>query len=506
MFTSGFLISKSATRPENILLVYVPIVAVRTFGIARSVSRYAERLTGHHIILKIVSDMRVRLYNMLEPASLMLSSRFRTGDMLGILAEDIEHLQDAFLKTIFPAVSAFFAVCGLRYRTRLFSWPFAAFAAIYLFILVVLFPVVSLLVTRAKNMRLKSGRNTLYSRLTDAVLGVSDWMFSGRQAAFISSYEEKEKAWFDLESKRQRFTRWRDLAAQCLVGGFILIMLFWTAGQYADGGIANTMIAAFVLVVFPLTDAFLPLSDALTEVPSYQDSIKRMSQAAPEPRSREVKQTDEKLDVSDVTLTFDNVTFSYDQHSHVLGRFPSLSAKVKNGALGRSGSGKSTSLALIEGALVPDSGKVMLNGLETAAVQEQISSAVAVLNQKPHLFNTSIMNNIRLGNGKASDEDVKRAARQVKPHDYIESLPDGYETSVQETGIRFSGGEQRRIALARILLQDTPVIILDEPTVGLDAVTERELLDTIFDVFKEKTILWITHHLAGVETADKIVF
>lgn len=101
MFTSGFLISKSATRPENILLVYVPIVAVRTFGIARSVSRYAERLTGHHIILKIVSDMRVRLYNMLEPASLMLSSRFRTGDMLGILAEDIEHLQDAFLKTIF---------------------------------------------------------------------------------------------------------------------------------------------------------------------------------------------------------------------------------------------------------------------------------------------------------------------------------------------------------------------------------------------------------------------
>ncbi len=170
-------------------------------------------------------------------------------------------------------------------------------------------------------MRLKSGRNTLYSRLTDAVLGVSDWMFSGRQAAFISSYEEKEKAWFDLESKRQRFTRWRDLAAQCLVGGFILIMLFWTAGQYADGSIANTMIAAFVLVVFPLTEAFLPLSDALTEVPSYQDSIKRMSKAAPELRSREVKQIDEILDVSDVTLTFDNVTFSYDQHSHVLDRF-----------------------------------------------------------------------------------------------------------------------------------------------------------------------------------------
>ena len=312
------MISKSATRPENILLVYVPIVAVRTFGIARSVSRYAERLTGHHIILKIVSDMRVRLYNMLEPASLMLSSRFGRATCSAFWLRILSICRMRF-KTIFPAVSALLlyaaSVIGLG-----FSWPFAAFAAIYLFILVVLFPVVSLLEAERPE-----------QPADDAVLGVSDWI--GRQA---------EKAWFDLESKRQRFTRWRDLAAQCLVGGFILIMLFWTAGQYADGSIANTMIAAFVLVVFPLTEAFLPLSDALTEVPSYQDSIKRMSKAAPELRSHEVKQTDEKLDVSDVTLTFDNVTFSYDQHSHVLDRFSFTLRQGKMALLGRSGSGKST--------------------------------------------------------------------------------------------------------------------------------------------------------------------
>nr|WGE08061.1 hypothetical protein P5658_05025 [Bacillus subtilis] len=122
MFTSGFLISKAATRPENILLIYVPIVAVRTFGIARSVSRYVERLVGHHIILKIVSDMRVRLYNMLEPGALMLRSRFRTGDMLGILSEDIEHLQDAFLKTIFPAISALLLYAVSVIALGFFSW------------------------------------------------------------------------------------------------------------------------------------------------------------------------------------------------------------------------------------------------------------------------------------------------------------------------------------------------------------------------------------------------
>ncbi|WP_406621106.1 thiol reductant ABC exporter subunit CydC [Bacillus atrophaeus] len=507
MFTSGFLISKAATRPENILLIYVPIVAVRTFGIARSVSRYAERLVGHHIILKIVSDMRVRLYKMLEPGALMLRSRFRTGDMLGILAEDIEHLQDAFLKTVFPAISALLLYAVSIMALGFFSWPFAALMAIYLFVLVVLFPVVSLLVTKAKNTRLKSGRNALYSRLTDAVLGVSDWMFSGRQHSFVESYEKEENAWFEVEQKRQRFTRWRDFAAQCLVAGLILLMLFWTAGQNADGELARTMIAAFVLVIFPLTEAFLPLSDALTEVPGYQDSVRRMNKTAPQTETARIAPAAGKLDLNDVTLRFDHVAFSYDDSSQVLNQFSfTLCQGEKMALLGRSGSGKSTSLALIEGALIPASGKVTLNGMETASLDDQIAEAVAVLNQKPHLFDTSILNNIRLGNGQASDEDVRRAARQVQLHDYIESLPDGYDTSVQETGIRFSGGERQRIALARILLQDTPIIILDEPTVGLDPITERELLDTIFDVLKGKTILWITHHLAGVEAADKVVF
>lgn len=176
--------------------------------------------------------------------------------MLGILSEDIEHLQDAFLKTIFPAISALLLYAVSVIALGFFSWPFAILLALYLFVLVVLFPVVSLLVTRAKNAKLKSGRNVLYSRLTDAVMGVSDWMFSGRRHAFIDAYEKEERDWFELERKKQRFTRWRDFAAQCLVAGLILLMLFWTAGQQADGELAKTMIAAFVLVVFPLTEAF----------------------------------------------------------------------------------------------------------------------------------------------------------------------------------------------------------------------------------------------------------
>ena len=131
---------------------------------------------------------------------------------------------------------------------------------------------------------------------------------------------------------------------------------------------------------------------------------------------------------------------------------------------------------------------------------------MSVLNQQPYLFDTSVLNNIRLGSPDATEEQVKEAARQVQLHDYIESLPEGYHTGVQETGVRFSGGERQRMALARILLQNTPIVVLDEPTVGLDPQAERELLQTIFRVLKGKTVIWITHHLTGCETCDRIMF
>ena len=131
---------------------------------------------------------------------------------------------------------------------------------------------------------------------------------------------------------------------------------------------------------------------------------------------------------------------------------------------------------------------------------------MGVLNQKAYLFNTSVMNNIRFGNPEATDEEVYEAAGQVQLHQMVNELPNGYDTNMHETGQRFSGGERQRIALARILLQQTPVVIMDEPTVGLDPITEKELLTTIFDTLKGKTIIWVTHHLVGMEKMDRILF
>ena len=498
LFSSGYLISKAAARPENLLMIYVPIVLVRTFGILRSVSRYAERLASHSLILKIVSRMRVRLYNALSPQM----ARFKTGDALSLFADDIEHLQDVYIKLIFPWLSGLLLYVTAVLALGFFSVPFALVMALYFFVFTVLVPLASLLVMKAKQAKQKEQRTAQYGRLADAVMGMGDWLFSGRKQAFVDDFERAEQEWTKLESSKRAFARSRDFSLQLLVGAAVVTTMVWAGGQSINGEIAPILIAAFTLVLFPITEAFLPLSSAAQEWTDYSQSLHRLE---------EVEQGKTAPDVGHPVLVkgapalcFHNVSFSYSESEPVLQQFHlSVETGEKIAILGPSGSGKSTLMQLAEGLIVPKAGTVLVNGNEP---DEYISREIAVLNQHPYLFNTTVMNNIRLGYPQARDEDVIEAAKRVQMHDYIQSLPNGYQTVMQETGARFSGGERQRIALARILLQKTPIVILDEPTIGLDPITERRLMNTVFDVLDGKTLVWITHHLAGMEKMDRIVF
>ena len=512
MFTSGYLISKSATVPENILMIYIPIVLVRAFGVSRPVFRYLERLTSHNVVLKFLSAMRVRLYQKLESQALAFRSRFSTGDLLGVLADDLEQMQNLYLKTVFPTVIALIvyiiAVIGLGF----FSIPFALFMSLLLFILVVLFPLVSLLVMRQKQARMKQSRNELYKRLGDAVLGISDWKISGRQADFLKSYEEQEMMQDQLESEMEKFSRRRNFLFHVVVT-IILLAMIWFASHSAEIGVfTHIWIAAFILVVLPVIEAFAPISEAVSHLPGYQNSLDRMNnldEPTEEGTESNPTEVENLLKQPSLTLEMNNVDFSYEQdNNHLVLRDFSLtiSQGQQIAILGKSGAGKSTIAKLLLNAISPTNGSITINNVPVAQLHDDISKLIAVLQQKPHLFDTSVMNNIRLGNPSASDEEVIEVAKQVKMHDYISSLPDGYHTRMRELGGRFSGGERQRIALARILLQQSPVVILDEPTVGLDAVTERDLLNTIFASLKGKTVIWITHHLVGVEKMDQIVF
>ncbi|WP_025849019.1 thiol reductant ABC exporter subunit CydC [Paenibacillus ehimensis] len=528
MFTSGYLISKSALRPENILMVYVPIVLVRTFGTSRAVVHYVERLVGHDTILRMISLLRVRLYRLLEPQALFIRSRFRTGDMLGVLADDIEHLQNVYLRIVFPGAAAFVVFVLSVAALGCFDGRFALLTAVYLLILGLLLPAASLAVTRKNHTLLKRQRGGLYRKLTDAVLGMNDWVVSGRAAGFIESYEADEAEMAGLERRTSDWTRRRNAIAQGVVGLTVVSMMYWAGQQAADQRIAATLIAAFVLVVFPVADVFLPLSEAVEKLPQYRESLNRLSGIGGRagsgggaqgssggetlPRQSGSVPAPVRNEAGAVWATahiqVDGACYQYEHGSRWETDRVSIDLPQgkKIAVIGRSGAGKSTLLKLIQGALVPTQGQVAINGIPAHSLGDSISGVISVLNQSPHLFDTSVANNIRLGKPEASDEDIRLAAKLVKLDALIESLPAGYRTPMHETGQRFSGGERQRIALARILLQDTPVVLLDEPTVGLDPRTERDLLATIFDTLRDKSLIWVTHHLVGAEQMDEMIF
>jgi ATP-binding cassette subfamily C protein CydC len=209
-----------------------------------------------------------------------------------------------------------------------------------------------------------------------------------------------------------------------------------------------------------------------------------------------------------VTLTIDEVHYHYpDGHKQVLSGIDlTLQPGEKIAILGRSGSGKSTLANLIRGDLKATEGKITLNGEETYAFGDAISNYLGVIHQTPYLFHTTIANNLRIGNEAATEEALWQVLARVGLKELVESLPEGLETMVDEAGLRFSGGERQRLALGRILLQEAPIILLDEPTVGLDPVTEQALIDTFFHELQEKTVIWITHHLQGIDAMDQVIF
>lgn len=505
MFTSGFLISKSATRPDNILLVYVPIVLTRGFGIFRPVFRYAERLTSHNWVFKMTSEFRKKMYDSLEQDAVFFNSKYRLGDILGLLSEDVAHIQNLYLRTIFPNFVAWgvytIIVVGLGFIS-----PLMGLAMLVLFgLMIFAIPAWSVVINGARQEYEKQVKNDLYADLTDNVMGIVDWVFAQRNQEYVAEHLNSENKLFATQTALHQFERFRDFLMQLVILAIVLSLMIWGAAKFGGqyGGTAN-WIAAFVLAVFPLEDALAGLPAAAQETNVYVDSLKRLNQLPPIPQAK----TDQLEVQKPLDFKIQNLHYTYPGTSKEVlrGLDLSISAGQKVAILGKSGSGKSTLASLIRGDRQPSTGDVTLAGIPTNNYKDRISKYIGVINQRPYLFNTTILNNLRIGNENATVDDVWQILDQVGLRQMVESLPQGLETMVDSAGLRFSGGERHRLALARILLANTPIVLLDEPTVGLDPVTEREVMDTFFGNLEGKTLIWITHHLQGIDAMDRVIF
>lgn len=509
MFTSGFLISRSARHPYNIFAVYVPVVLTRAFGIGRPSFKYLERIKSHDWVLRVVSKLRVQLYRTLSKDAAFLNEHERTGTILGMLSDDLDHLENFYLRTIFPTVVAYIMWIVVTVAVGVFSWVTSGILFLLFSLILVLVPLISLAFSNGRYAVEKAGQQDEYTSVAESYIGLSDWVITHRGEEFASTGSQDFGRVMDSRSLQKRFERWRNCAIQMIFALMAVGLIVGSDLYLTSSASMADFAAAVVLALFPLVDCFIVVSQAVAEVPLYTDSLTHLNDLTDRVQSRQAEPVPQARLKGPVTsIDFDHVSFAYSPDDpKLLDDFTlHIGAGQKVALLGPSGEGKTTILQLLLGDLTPQAGRIMVNGIPVAALQDQRPELFGYLNQQAFLFNTTIASNVRLGAPQASDEEVREALKAVQLDDYVSSLPKGIDTPVDEAGQRLSGGQRQRLALARIVLKRTPIVLLDEPTIGLDPITERRLMSMIFGVSRGRTLLWVTHHLQGLEEADQVVF
>ncbi len=506
MATAAFIIAKAALHP-SIADLEVAIVGVRFFGIARGVFRYFERLVSHNVTFRLLAQLRVWFYEKIEPLAPARLMTYRSGDLLSLVINDIETLEHFYVQVIAPpAVAVLVAIIMWvfmgSYGARLADTLLAFLLAVGFGV-----PLVSRWLSRGLGKIIIESRSELNVVLVDGIQGLGDLLAYGQESRQLALAQARSQEVIDAQRRMAHITGLSDALNSLLANLGMVAVIAVAIPMVQAGRFSGVQLAVLALAALSAFEAVLPLSSAAQFLESNVEAAQRLFaivDATPMVQDRR-----ETLPPpSNYGLQAHNLHFRYAETEQPALNDVSfnLPAGGRLAIVGPSGAGKSTLVSLLLRFWEYQKGQIVLGGHDLRAYrQEDVRRRIAVVSQHTHLFNDTVRANLLLAKPEADQDELYAAARKAQIHKFILSLPDGYDTWIGEQGLLLSGGERQRISIARALLKDAPILVLDEATTNLDVLTERNVLQTIYNAMEGRTTLMITHRLVGMENMDEII-
>jgi ATP-binding cassette subfamily C protein CydCD len=511
MATSAYLISAAALQ-ISIAVMQVPIVAVRAFGIARGLFRYLERYVTHDNTFRLINHIRVWFYQALEPLAPARLQQYQSGDLLNRIRQDMRTLEDFYVRVISPPM--------IWILVTLATFGFLTLFSIQLGLVLILFqtfagfsiPLLVRYISRKPERSLVDKQAELTSALVDGIQGRAEIRVfdqSGSQAALL---QEINRSLAKLQLHLGRISSLVGAAGSTLAQLASWIVLLLAIPMVSNGDIAGVFLGSLILATLASFEAALPLPQSaqvlerglaaarrLGEIVSTSPEVSNPASPIPSPVGSH--------------LELKRLNFAYsqpDEEHHEMQVLRDISFDLPAGKrlaiVGPSGAGKTTLVNLLLRFWEYHQGNIFLENKEFRGyLQEDIRDQLSVIQQRTFLFNGTLRDNLRLAKPGASQEELNQVCQHAQLNDLLITLPDGFDTWIGEAGARLSAGERQRLAIARALLKDSPILLLDEPTAYLDTLTEEKLVADLLKNFPQTSVLWITHRLVGMPIMDEIL-
>lgn len=508
-FLSGAAIAGLSLATIQAFNLHTPSAGLRGFALLRTLARYAERVISHEATLRLLSSMRVWFYKKIEPQAPANLYRYRSGDLLSRIVTDIDILDNLFVRVLSPTIASMVVAAALGCMLWFLSPVVAGIFFCFYLLAGIALPLLAGWISHRIGSEIQKQQAVLRSNLVEDLNGIADLKIYGASQHHSKERLAESDRLLRLQEKMAAISG-ASTALLSLLGGLAALTALYVAIPLAEKDLFSEPVLAFIAFgILAAFESIQPLPLAYQMLGKIHIAAKRLLEVSDAPAA--VNFPDKGcIEPAAFNISFSEVSFTYPN----VGTKPVVDAvnlvipaESTLALVGPSGSGKTTLAHLLTRFWDPDHGTISVGGSDLHLfTEEQLRGMITMVSQKAHIFSGTLRENLLIAQPDCDEPQLYEALEKAQLKNFVASLPEGLDTWVGENGSQISGGEARRLVLARALLKNAPIWILDEPTEGLDNITRRLFTETIFKNLNGRSGFFITHTPEALEQVDQVCF